>query len=163
MSKKVNVLKLIVAIIIPLTIGILSSFITKDAMMTFNAMKKPPLAPPGILFPIVWSILYVMMGISSYILYESDTKNGTMNSKIKNKCRSLYVVQLVFNFFWSIIFFKSKLYVLAFMWLIILWLLVFALIVESKKINKIASCLLIPYLVWMTFAAYLNIGIAILN
>ena len=163
MSKKVNVLKLIVAIIIPLTIGILSSFITKHAMMTFNAMKKPPLAPPGILFPIVWSILYVMMGISSYILYESDTKNGTMNSKIKNKCRSLYVVQLVFNFFWSIIFFKSKLYVLAFMWLIILWLLVFALIVESKKINKIASCLLIPYLVWMTFAAYLNIGIAILN
>lgn len=163
MNKKVNVLKLVIAIIIPLAIGILSSFITKDAMMTFNAMKKPSLAPPGILFPIVWSILYVMMGISSYILYESDTKNGTMNSKIKNKCLSLYVVQLVFNFFWSIIFFKSKLYVLAFMWLIILWLLVFALIVESKKINKIASCLLILYLVWMTFAAYLNIGIAILN
>ena len=163
MNKKVNVLKLVIAIIIPLTIGILSSFITKDAMMTFNAMKKPPLVPPGILFPIVWSILYVMMGISSYILYEYDTKNGTMNSKIKNKCLSLYVVQLAFNFFWSIIFFKFKLYVFAFMWLIILWILVFALIVESKKINKIAANILIPYLVWMTFAAYLNIGIAILN
>ena len=68
MNKKINVIKLIVAILIPLTIGMLSSFITKDAMMSFNAMKKPPLAPPGILFPIAWTILYILMGISSYII-----------------------------------------------------------------------------------------------
>lgn len=163
MGKKVNVLKLIVAMIIPLAVGMLSSFITKDAMMSFNAMKKPPLSPPGILFPIVWSILYVLMGISSYILYESEIKSGSKNLKNKDKCLSLYIVQLIFNFFWSIIFFKFKLYILAFVWLIILWLLVLALIIESKNINKTASYLFIPYLVWMTFAAYLNIGVAILN
>ena len=82
MNKKVNFLNLIIAIIIPLVVGILSSFITKDAMISFNAMKKPPLAPPGILFPIVWSILYVLMGISSYIIFEyygKDDANLKLN------------------------------------------------------------------------------------
>ena len=163
MSKKVNVLKLIVAIIIPLAVGMLSSFITKDSMMSFNAMKKPPLSPPGILFPIVWIILYVLMGISSYIIFVSDGKNVGSNLKLKNKCLFLYVFQLVFNFFWSIIFFKFKLYYVAFVWLIVLWILVFLLFVECKKINKVSSYLLMPYLAWMTFAAYLNISIALFN
>lgn len=163
MNKKINVIKLIVAIAIPLAIGLLSSFITKDAMMSFNAMKKPPLAPPGILFPIVWSILYVLMGISSYLIHEFDDKNDTAKLKLKNECFTLYVIQLIFNFFWSILFFKLKLYYFALVWLVILWILVFALIIKSKKINKIASYLLIPYILWMTFAAYLNIMIALLN
>ena len=163
MSKKVYVLKLIIAIIIPLAVGMLSSFITKDAMMSFNTMRKPPLSPPGILFPIVWSILYVLMGISSYIIFVSDEKNVGSNLILKNKCLLLYVAQLIFNFFWSIIFFKFKLYYVAFAWLIVLWILVFLLIGESKKINKVSSYLLMPYLAWMTFAAYLNIGVAILN
>ena len=163
MNRKVNILKLIIAIIIPLAVGMLSSFITKDAMMSFNAMKKPPLAPPGILFPIVWSILYVLMGISSYLIYEFDDKNGTAKLKLKNECLTLYVIQLIFNFFWSILFFRLKLYYFALVWLVILWILVFALIIKSKKINKIVSYLLIPYILWMTFAAYLNIMIALLN
>lgn len=163
MNKKINVIKLIVAIAIPLAIGMLSSFITKDAMMSFNAMKKPPLAPPGILFPIVWTILYILMGISSYIIYAYDAQNDTSSLNLKNKCLLLYAIQLIFNFFWSIIFFKFKLYIFAFAWLIILWILVFKLMKESKKISKVASYLLIPYLVWMAFAAYLNIGIIILN
>ena len=163
MNKKINVIKLIIAIAIPLAVGMLSSFITKDAMMSFNAMKKPPLAPPGILFPIAWTILYILMGISSYIIYVYDAKNDTSSLNLKNKCLSLYAIQLVFNFFWSIIFFKFKLYIFAFAWLIILWILVFKLMKESKKISKVASYLLIPYLAWMTFAAYLNIGIIILN
>ena len=163
MSKKVNVLKLIIAIIIPLAVGMVSSFITKDAMISYNAMKKPPLAPPGILFPIVWTILYILMGISNHIIYAYDDKNDTLSLNLKNKCLSLYAIQLVFNFFWSIIFFKFRLYILAFVWLIILWILVFKLRRESKKISKVASYLLIPYLAWMTFAAYLNIWVAILN
>ena len=163
MNKKFNVIKLIIAIAIPLVVGMLSSFITKDAMMSFNTMKKPPLSPPGILFPIVWTILYILMGISNYIIYAYDDKNDTSSLNLKNKCLSLYAIQLVFNFFWSIIFFKFRLYILAFVWLIILWILVFKLRIESKKISKVASCLLIPYLVWMTFAAYLNILVAILN
>lgn len=163
MNKKINVIKLIVAIAIPLAVGMLSSFITKDAMMSFNAMKKPPLAPPGILFPIAWTILYILMGISSYIIYVYDVKNDTSSLNLKNKCLSLYAIQLIFNFFWSIIFFKFKLYIFAFVWLVILWILVFKLMRESKKISKVASYLLIPYLAWMTFAGYLNIGIAVLN
>ena len=163
MNKKINVIKLIIAIAIPLAVGMLSSFITKDAMMSFNAMKKPPLAPPGILFPIAWTILYILMGISSYIIYVYDAKNDTSSLNLKNKCLSLYAIQLIFNFFWSIIFFKFKLYIFAFAWLVILWILVFKLMRESKKISKVASYLLIPYLAWMAFAAYLNIGIIILN
>ena len=163
MDKRVNIFKMFVAIVIPLAVGFISSFITKDAMMSFNAMKKPPLAPPGILFPIAWTILYILMGISSYIIYVYDAKNDTTSLNIKNKCLSLYAIQLVFNFFWSIIFFKFKLYIFAFAWLIILWILVFKLMRESKKISKVASYLLIPYLAWMTFAGYLNIGIAVLN
>lgn len=163
MNKKFNVIKLIIAIAIPLAVGMLSSFITKDAMMSFNAMKKPPLAPPGILFPIAWTILYILMGISSYIIYAYDAQNDASSLNLKNKCLSIYAIQLFFNFFWSIIFFKFKLYIFAFAWLAILWILVFKLMKESKKISKVASYLLIPYLAWMTFAAYLNIGIIILN
>ena len=163
MNKKITVIKLIVAILIPLAIGMLSSFITKDAMMSFNAMKKPPLAPPGILFPIAWTILYILMGISSYIIYAYDAQNDTSSLNLKNKCLSLYAIQLVFNFFWSIIFFKFRLYIFAFAWLVILWILVFKLMKESKKISRVASYLLIPYLAWMAFAAYLNISIIILN
>lgn len=103
------------------------------------------------------------MGISSYIIYVYDVKNDTSSLNLKNKCLSLYLIQLVFNFFWSIIFFKFKLYIFAFVWLVILWILVFKLMRESKKISKVASYLLIPYLAWMTFAGYLNIGIAVLN
>lgn len=163
MNKKINVIKLIIAIAIPLAVGMLSSFITKDAMMSFNAMKKPPLAPPGILFPIAWTILYILMGISSCIIYVYDAKNDTSSLNLKNKCLSLYAIQLVFNFFWSIIFFKFKLYIFAFAWLVILWIIVFKLMRDSNKISKEASYLLIPYLAWMIFAAYLNIGVAILN
>ena len=163
MNKKINVIKLIVAIVIPLAVGMLSSFITKDAMISFNSMKKPPLAPPGILFPIAWTILYILMGISSYIIYAYDTKKDTLSLNLKNKCLSLYAIQLFFNFFWSIIFFKFKLYIFAFAWLAILWILVFKLMKESKKISKVAPYLLIPYLAWMAFAAYLNISIALIN
>lgn len=163
MDKRVNIFKMFVAIVIPLAVGFISSFITKDAMMSFNTMKKPPLAPPGVLFPTAWTILYILMGISSYIIYVNDAKNDLTSLSIKNKCLSLYAIQLVFNFFWSVIFFKFKLYVFAFAWLAILWILVFKLIIDSKKISKVASYLLIPYLVWMTFVGYLNIGIAVLN
>lgn len=155
MKKTKNYLKIILFIIIPLVVGFTSSIITKNSMMIFNIIKKPPLSPPGILFPIVWSILYIMMGISSYLVIESE-------SKLKIKWIIIYSIQLIFNFFWSIIFFRFSLYYVAFAWLVILWVMVLALIVESHKLNKMAAYLLIPYLLWMTFAGYLNLGIAFL-
>ena len=159
--KKNNIVTLIIAIIIPLVVGGMSSFLTKHAMMIFDSVKKPPLSPPGILFPIVWTILYVMMGVSSYLIYK-EKDNVNVKGLVKSTL-IIYGVQLFFNFFWSILFFKYSLYMVAFIWLVILWVLVFVFIKNALKINKIASYLMMPYLMWMTFAGYLNIMIAILN
>ena len=162
--KKINVLKLIIAIIIPLLVGGVSAFLTNDVMMVFNTIKKPPLAPPGILFPIVWSILYVLMGISSYLINELNVdKLSGKKVALRKNTLIIYVVQLVFNFFWSIIFFKFSMYKFAFVWLVILWIMVFIFIKNAMKLNKTVAYLMIPYLLWMTFAGYLNIMIAILN
>ena len=162
--KKFNIVKFIIAILIPLLVGGLSAFLTKDAMMVFNTIKKPPLAPPGIAFPIAWSILYVLMGIASYLIYNLDeNKLIALQVVSKNKTLIIYVIQLIFNFFWSIIFFKFSMYKFAFVWLVILWALVFAFIKNALKLNKVAAYLMVPYLLWMTFAGYLNIMIAILN
>ena len=162
--KKFNIVKLIIAILIPLLVGGLSAFITKDAMMVFDNIKKPPLAPPGIVFPIAWSILYILMGIASYLIYNLDEdKLIALQVVLRKNTLIIYVVQLVFNFFWSIIFFKFAMYKFAFAWLVILWVLVLMFIRNAMKLNKVAAYLMIPYLFWMTFAGYLNIMIAILN
>ena len=162
--KKFNIVKLVIAIAIPLLVGGLSAFLTKDAMMVFDTIKKPPLAPPGIVFPIAWTILYVLMGIASYLIYNLD-ENKLISSQVVLKKNTLiiYVVQLIFNFFWSIIFFKFSMYKFAFVWLVILWALVFMFIKSAMKLNKAAAYLMLPYLLWMTFAGYLNIMIVILN
>ena len=162
--KKLDVLKLVIAIAIPLLVGGLSAFLTKDAMMVFDTIKKPPLAPPGIVFPIVWTILYVLMGIASYLIYNLDENKLTSSQVVlKKNTLIIYVVQLIFNFFWSIIFFKFSMYKFAFVWLVLLWEPVFMFIKSAMKLNKAAAYLMLPYLLWMTFAAYLNIMIVILN
>ncbi|MBP3201709.1 MAG: tryptophan-rich sensory protein [Lachnospiraceae bacterium] len=162
--KKLNVFKLVIAILIPLLVGGLSAFITKNAMMMFDTIKKPPLSPPGIIFPIAWSILYVLMGIASYLIYNLDIKKlNDAQIVMRKNTLIIYVIQLVFNFFWSIIFFKFSMYKFAFVWLVILWVLVFVLIKNAFKLNKVSAYLMVPYLLWMTFAGYLNIMIAVLN
>jgi len=123
-------------------------------MMPFNDYKdliQPPLAPKAILFPIVWTILYILMGISAYII---DEKNGSL---------TLYYIQLFVNAMWSIIFFVFKLRFLAFIWIILLIVLVVIMIKNFLKINKTAGYLQIPYLLWLIFASYLNLGVYLLN
>lgn len=162
--KKLNIVKLLIAVFIPLAVGGLSAFLTKDAMLIFNSIYKPPLAPPGIVFPIAWSILYVLMGISSYIIYNLDiNKLNIEQIVLRKQTLIIYVVQLIFNFFWTIIFFNFSMYKFAFVWLMTLWILVFLYIKTSFELNKISSYLMMPYLVWMTFAGYLNLMIDILN
>ena len=162
--KKLNVFKLVIAILIPLLVGGLSAFITKNAMMMFDTIKKPPLSPPGIIFPIAWSILYVLMGIASYLIYNLDIKKlNDAQVVLRKNTLIIYAIQLVFNFFWSIIFFKFSMYKFAFVWLVILWVLVFVFIKNAFKLNKVSAYLMVPYLLWMTFAGYLNIMIAVLN
>lgn len=163
MSTLNKVLLFIACIALPLAVGGLSSYLTRDMMFHFSNMAKPPLAPPGYLFPIVWTILYILMGISIYLILISGVKTNTSLSTIKNVCIALFVLQLIMNFFWSIIFFGNKLYFVAFYWLLALLVIVIIFTVLSFRINRVASLITIPYILWMTFALYLNAGIAILN
>ncbi len=149
----------IIAILIPLAVGGLSAFLTRGNMDIYKDIEKPALAPPGIVFPIVWSILYILMGIGSVIIYNS--KSGTASAR--NNALVIYGLQLVVNFFWSLIFFNLKAYIFSFIWLIILWLLVLAMILKFGRINKTAAWLQVPYLLWVTFSGYLNLMIYLLN
>ena len=149
---------LIVSILIPLAVGGISALLTRGGMQDFAALKKPPLSPPGWLFPVVWSILYVLMGIASYMIY---TRRNT--HKNVDKALRFYGVQLIFNFFWSIIFFNLDAYLFAFIWLVVLWILILITTVKFYDISKVAGYLMIPYLIWVAFAGYLNLFIYILN
>ena len=157
---KQKIKTLAISIAIPLLVGFTSAFITNNAMKSFSSLKQPPLSPPGIVFPIVWTILYILMGISFYFIIESDEIYKT---NIKRNCIIIYIIQLIVNFFWSIFFFNLNWFVFSFLWLLLLWILILMLILLSKKLNNISYKLLIPYLLWATFALYLNIGVAILN
>lgn len=143
---------------IPLLVGIVAGLLTRGSMETFSRLNQPPLSPPGILFPIVWTILYTLMGIASYLVYSS----GKEKEEIINALL-IYFLQLAVNFFWSIFFFNLEWYTFAFFWLVLLWVLIFYTIRLFYPISSIAAYLLIPYLLWVTFAGYLNLGIAALN
>lgn len=155
---KFNYKLLVLCIAIPLAIGSLSGFLTSESMEMFSSINKPPFSPPAILFPIVWTILYILMGIASYLILTS----GQEKNRIKNAL-TVYSLQLIFNFFWSIWFFNFGWYLFAFAWLIILWILIFNTIVSFYAISKPAAYLLLPYLLWVTFAGYLNFAIYLLN
>ena len=145
-------------IFITVAIGGLSGYLTRYGVELYNqTIQQPPLSPPSIVFPIVWGILYILMGISAARIYMSQP------SDTRTKAMVLYVVQLVMNFFWSIIFFNLQKFGIAFLWLVILWSLILAMILVFQKIDVIASRLQIPYLLWVTFAAYLNLGVWLLN
>ncbi len=149
--------KLVVCVAIPLAVGGLSALLTAGNMQSFEEIDKPPLSPPGWLFPVVWTILYVLMGIALYIVITTKTREDKRPAIVS------FGVQLFFNFFWSIIFFNMQAYLFAFIWLILLWLAIIANTYLFYRINKNAGKLLIPYIIWVTFAGYLNLGIYLLN
>lgn len=155
---KINKKLLAICIALPLLVGGLSALLTMDSMMLFQTVKKPPLSPPGWLFPIVWTILYTLMGIASYLVL---TGEGTMEEK--SKAISAYLYQLVVNFLWSTWFFNLQWYIFAFFWLVLLWILILVTLVRFYRLSKPAGYLMVPYLLWVTFAGYLNLGIALLN
>ena len=152
---KIEWKNLITCIAIPLAVGALSSLLTKNSMENFAMPQKPAFAPPGFLFPVVWTILYVLMGIASYLVL--------MSRKTTGNALLVYGIQLVFNFFWSILFFHLGLCMFAFIWLVLLWLLILLTTVLFYQISKPAGYLMLPYLLWVTFAGYLNLGICLLN
>ncbi len=154
---KIDWKKLIICLAIPLGVGGLSAWFTMGSMERFGNLQKPPLSPPGWLFPVVWTVLYVLMGIASYLVLKSG-KPARAKTAL-----TAYGIQLFFNFFWSIIFFNFEAYLFAFIWLAVMWLFILLTAVLFYRISRPAGYLMIPYLLWVSFAGYLNFGIYLLN
>ena len=148
----------IISILIALGTGGLSAFLSGNFRDTFENIAKPALSPPAFIFPIVWTILYILMGISAAMIYKSDAPEEQKKSAL-----GIYLIQLLVNFFWSIWYFKFDAYLLAFIWLVFLIRFVIVMIYRFYKINKTAGLLQIPYLLWLIFAGYLNLMIFLLN
>ena len=139
-------------------VGFLSGWLTREGVDLFNATaQQPPLSPPSLLFPIVWTILYALMGIGAARIYLAPASNA------RSRALLIYLLQLAFNFFWSILFFNLQNYGLAFFWLLALWGLILWMILSFYRVDKMAAMLQIPYFLWVTFAAYLNFGVWMLN
>ena len=139
-------------------VGALSGWLSRGGMELYREeIVKPPLSPPGIVFPIVWGILFALMGIGGARIYLAEPSNDRSRSLL------IFFLQLGVNFFWSILFFAFQRYGLALLWLIMLWLMILWMIFSFRKVDKTAAWLQVPYLLWVTFAAYLNFGVWRLN
>ncbi len=147
---------LLLSILVPVAIGLIAGLIILPDVGFYSVLQLPPGAPPAFVFPIVWTLLYVLMGIASYGIFSS-----------KSDCLSVsfwvYALQLALNFFWPIIFFNGQLYTFAFVWLLLLICAVILMIVMFFRVNQISAYLMLPYLAWCLYAAYLNLGAVILN
>lgn len=149
---------IILAIVLAEAVGALSGWLTREGMKAFtDTVAQPPLSPPPILFPIVWTILYALMGYGSARIWLSAP------SPERSRALNLYAAQLIVNFFWSLIFFNAQAFGFAFFWLLLLWALVLVMILAFDKVDPLSAKLQVPYLIWLTFAAYLNLGVWYLN
>ena len=149
----------VISIAIALAVGGLSAILTKNNMEVYNTINRPALAPPMWVFPVVWGILFVLMGISSALVW----LNREQDIETASSALRIYGLQLIVNFFWSIIFFNMQAYLFAFIWLLLLLALIIIMILQFKKISPLAAYLQIPYLIWVTFAGYLTFMIYLLN
>ena len=149
----------IVSVVIALAVGGLSALVTSGSMDVYSKINRPALSPPAILFPIVWTILFTLMGISAAIIWQFREKkpDDVRNSLV------VYAVNLVVNFIWSLIFFNMQAYLFAFIWILLLIAVIVAMIVLFRRVSPLAAYLQIPYLLWVCFAAYLNLAIYLLN
>lgn len=164
---------LVISILIPLAVGTIAGLLTMGGMEQFASINKPPLSPPAWLFPVVWIILYILMGISSYLIYVSKPKasskeqlkenKNTKENTEKSKALATYGYQLLVNFLWPAFFFNFQWYFFSFLWLVLLWILVAKMIFQFGQISSTAALLNVPYLLWLSFAGYLNLGIWLLN
>lgn len=139
-------------------VGALAGWLTRDGVELYKqTVLQPPLSPPSAVFPIVWTILYALMGIGAARVYLTPASNARSRGLL------LWLVQLFFNFLWSIVFFNLQAYAFAFFWLVALWLLILWMTVRFYQVDKVAALLQIPYLLWVAFAGYLNFGVWMLN
>lgn len=149
----------IISVVIALAMGGLSAVVTSNSMDIYSEINRPALSPPSILFPIVWTILFTLMGISAALVFSfRDTKPTDVTRAL-----TVYGINLAVNFLWSIFFFNMQAYLFSFIWLLLLWVVIAAMIVLFKRVSPLAAYLQIPYLLWVTFAGYLNLSIYLLN
>ena len=154
---KTNFKKLLIQLAIPLATGGIATLLS-GGMDTYKTVNQPPLSPPGWVFPIVWTILYLLMGYAAYRVITRDTPREN-----RKKAMLFYGIQLFLNFLWPILFFRFKAFWLAFFVLLALWVFIYLTMHLFSQIDETAESLLIPYLLWVTFAGYLNLGVALLN
>ena len=147
---------LAISVGIAFAVGGLSTLLTSGGMKAFEQLQQPPLSPRGIVFPIVWTLLYKLMGISAYLVWRTELP-------LREGALRLYAVQLAVNFVWPLLFFRLQALGFAFFWLLLLWALVVALIFRFSDVDPVAGWLQVPYLAWLTFAAYLSFGVLLLN
>jgi len=154
--KKSNAKALVVSVLIALAVGALSGWISMDGIKAFQYLEKPPLTPPGTVFPIVWSILYILMGLSAGMVWSSGSVR-------RDNAIFAYAAQLFVNFWWPVLFFLLGERLIAFFWLLLLIVLVILMLLRFREIRPSAALLNLPYLLWLLFAAYLNLGVYLLN
>ncbi|MBR5423300.1 MAG: tryptophan-rich sensory protein [Clostridia bacterium] len=152
---KIQWKKLTVSLFVPLAVGGVSALLTRSGMKDFETLLKPPLSPPAWLFPVAWTLLYLMMGFAAYLVWTAPRRSPN--------ALFAYGIQLFFNFFWSIIFFGIRNYLFAFIWLLLLWAAILWTAILFFRTKKAAGWLLVPYLIWVAFAGYLNFGVYLLN
>ncbi len=154
-----NLPKIILCIFLCQLAGLIGSFVTIPAIATWYLyLQKPPLNPPGFIFGPVWLALYTLMGISLYLIWQSTTKQKLIKGAL-----TFFAIQLVLNALWSPLFFGSHQLFIALVDIIFMWIFILLTIIKFRPISKTAAYLLIPYLIWVTFATYLNLEIWILN
>lgn len=157
-KKKIRVFTLIAALLIPLLVGGFSAFLTAEDMKIYEAMNRPPLAPPGWVFPVAWTILYLLMGLASYYVYTSDA-----DVERKRKALLFYAAQLIMNFFWSTLFFTYARYLISLLWLLIMWILILVCAIRFYRIHHAAGLAMVGLFLWTTFAAYLNFACLLMS
>ena len=141
---------------VSLFVGAVASILTSENMNIYSNIITPSLSPPSILFPIVWTFLYLLIGVSAARIYIANDNRW-------NTSLTIWAVQLAVNFTWTLIFFNLQAFLFAFIWLVLLWVLIITMIILFYRQDKPAAYLQIPYLLWVTFAGYLTLGIYLLN
>lgn len=159
MMKKKNILRLIVSILIPQLVGLLGAFFTSLSLSTwYESLNKPFFTPPKEVFGPVWTILYLLMGISLYLIWKKDLKKNEVKLAV-----IIFAIQLFHNHLWSIVFFGLQSPFLGLIVIIILWITIILTIYKFYQLSLLAACLLIPYLLWVTYAVILNLFIVFMN
>ena len=147
---------LLLSLLISLGTGGLAALFTGNSMEFYQSLKQPPLSPPGWVFPLAWTILYSLLGVAAYLVWMRDSTG-------RNGALFFYGLQLIFNFVWPLLFFNARAYLASLIWLLLLWVLILITTARFFQETKAAGWLMIPYLLWVAFAGYLNAGVWLLN